>query len=261
MIRRRIEEDDDNPERWLVSYADFITLLFAFFVVMYAVSSVNQGKYDELSSSINKAFTKKSTLEKSEVSKPLPVEAQTREPAPLPSDTKAQILQQERDAMTTLGKSLSSTLAPIINNGEARVMQNSQGLQIDIKDSALFVTGSADLIESAKAMLAEMILPLLNRKHTIIVEGHTDNSPIYIQNAAFFSSWELSAVRASSVTGALNELGIDTIRLSALGFGPTKPISDNDTEEGRAINRHISIVILYDSLNNPSSNSVEIKPN
>lgn len=260
MIRRRIEEDDDNPERWLVSYADFITLLFAFFVVMYAVSSVNQGKYNELSSSINKAFTKNTTQEASEVSKPLLQEEQAREPAPLPSNAKAQILQQERDAMTTLGESLSSTLAPMINNGEARVMQNSQGLQIDIKDSALFITGSADLIEPAKAMLAEMILPLLNSKHTIIVEGHTDNSPIYIQNAAFFSSWELSAVRASSVTGALNELGIDTLRLSALGFGSTKPISDNDTEEGRAINRHISIVILYDSLNSPISNSIEIKP-
>lgn len=262
MIRRRIEEEEDNSERWLVSYADFITLLFAFFVVMYSVSSVNQGKYKELSSSINQAFTKSGNQQKAnKAGETLPPAAKPSDPAPLPSDAKTQVLEQERDAMSTLGESLSNTLSPLIKKGQARVMQNSQGLQIDIKDSALFVTGSADLIEPAKAMLAEIILPLLKGKQSIIVEGHTDNSPIYIQNAAFFSNWELSAVRASSVTAALNELGIETIRLSALGFGPSKPISVNTTEEGRATNRHISIVILYDSLNNPINNSIEIKPN
>lgn len=261
MVRRSIEEDEDNAERWLVSYADFITLLFAFFVVMYSVSSVNQGKYNELSSSINKAFTKTDAQQSTSKEKEsLATEAKPRDPAPLPSDAKAQVLQQERDAMTTLGESLSNTLSPLIKQGQARIMQNSQGLQVDIKDSALFIPGSADLIEPAKTMLAEMILPLVSNKHTIIVEGHTDDSPVYIQHAAFFSNWELSAVRASSVTGALNELGIDNIRLSALGFGPSKPISDNATKEGRAINRHISIVILYDSLNNPADRSVEIKP-
>ena len=261
IIRRRIEEDEDNAERWLVSYADFITLLFAFFVVMYSVSSVNQGKYNELSSSINQAFTKReSQQEANKANETLTKKTSPKNLASLPSDAKTQVLQQERDAMTILGESLSNTLSSLVHEGQARVIQNNKGLQIDIKDSALFVTGSADLIETAKAMLGEMILPLLARKHTIIVEGHTDNSPIYIQNAAFFSNWELSAVRASSVTGALNKLGIEAIRLSALGFGPSKPISDNATEEGRSINRHISIIILYDSLNNTVGNSVEIKP-
>lgn len=262
MIRRRMQqqEEEDNPERWLVSYADFITLLFAFFVVMYSVSSVNEGKYKELSSSINKAFTKNNNQQESKASEALPSETKSRDPAPLASDAKMQVLQQERDAMTVLGEGLSNTLAPLIKEGQARVMQNSQGLQIDLKDSALFVAGSADLIEPAKAILASIIEPLLISNHTIIVEGHTDNSPIYIQNAAFFTNWELSAVRASSVTAALNEMGIDAIRLSALGFGPSNPISDNVTDEGRAINRHISIVILYDSLNSPVSNSIEIKP-
>ncbi|MEE9331359.1 MAG: flagellar motor protein MotB [Methylophilaceae bacterium] len=266
MIRRRIEEDDENPDRWLVSYADFITLLFAFFVVMYSVSAVNQNKYKALSSSISTAFANKTTHEssvettKGEASTPSDTTPEDPIDAPLPASKKMRVLQQERDAMTALGKNLSNKLSPLIKDGKARVMQNSQGLQIDIKDSALFISGSADVIESAKTMLSEIITPLLLSKHAILVEGHTDNTPIYIQNAAFFSNWELSAVRASSVAGALNDLGVDSIRLSALGFGPSQPISDNATEEGRAINRHISILILYDSLNVSASHSKEIKP-
>ncbi len=264
MIRRRLEEDDDNPERWLVSYADFITLLFAFFVVMYAVSSVNQNKYDKLSSSINKAFSQDKKQQKESESnrngQPTVPDTQPKEPAPLPVDTQTRILQQERDEMTALGENLSKTLAPLIKEGQARVMQNSQGLQIDIKDSALFAAGSADLLESAETVLAKLTTLLQQSQHAIVVEGHTDNTPIHLQNAAFFSNWELSAVRASSVTSKLNALGINRLRLSALGFGPSQPISDNLTEENRATNRHISIVILYDQLNSRGSHSVEIRP-
>lgn len=269
MIRRPIEEDDENPERWLVSYADFITLLFAFFVVMYSVSSVNQGKYKELSSSITTAFANNtSTPEKSVSEDGQPATAdsaaqikpkETAEP-PLPSAAPTQALQAEVDAMSKLGKTLSNKLSSLIKAGHARVIQNNRGLRIDIKDSVLFTAGSPDLIETAIAILNEIASPLLVNKHAILVEGHTDNTPIYIQNASFFSSWELSAVRASSVVGMFNEMGIQNIRLSALGYGPSQPISDNSTAEGRATNRHISIMILYDSLNVADSESIVITP-
>lgn len=262
MVRRPIEEDDDNPERWLVSYADFITLLFAFFVVMYSVSSVNQSKYQELTSSINIAFTNDKT--KQTPSKPTTTDqaAQTKaEQLPaLPTSATTQALQQEVDAMRQLGKTLSNKLTPLIKQGNARVIQNSRGLRIDIKDDVLFVAGSADLIEAAKLMLSEIATPLLNSSHAILVEGHTDNTPIYIQNASFFSSWELSAVRASSVLGMFSDVGIENIRLSALGYGPSQPISSNDTDDGRAINRHVSIMVLYDSLNVSRDQDVEITP-
>lgn len=264
MIRRRIEDDDDNPERWLVSYADFITLLFAFFVVMYSVSSVNQNKYDKVSSSINKAFSQdekqQSDHESDKKVQSSAPEDQPKTPAPFPIDAQTRVLQQERDAMTALGEHLASALSPLIKTGQARVMQNSQGLQIDIKDSALFAAGSADLLEPAEAVLAKLVTPLQLSQHAILVEGHTDNTPVHLRNAAFFSNWELSAVRASSVTGKLNALGIDQLRLSALGFGPSQPISHNTTTEGRATNRHISIVVLYDSLHTPTGNQIEIKP-
>lgn len=258
MIRRPIEEDDENHERWLISYADFITLLFAFFVVMYSVSSVNHGKYKELSSSINTAFANKSvTQEGNEQAEPQ--SKKTAEP-PLPSSAPTQAQQQEVDAMSSLGQGLSNQLSALINTGHARVIQNNRGLRIDIKDNVLFTTGSADLLETAKPILNKIAASLLSSNHALLIEGHTDNTPIYITNAALFSNWELSAIRASSVTEMLNTLGINNIRLSALGYGPSQPISDNNTTEGRATNRHISIMVIYDSLNTNMGEAIEIAP-
>lgn len=264
MIRRQFEEDDENHERWLISYADFITLLFAFFVVMYSVSSVNQGKYKELSTSINTAFSNKKPTQ--ETNNPAATDSQTKPQAkkpiepPLPSSAPTQAQQQEVDAMSSLGQNLSNQLSALIKTGHARVIQNNRGLRIDIKDSVLFTAGSADLIETAKPILSKIAAPLLSSNHALLIEGHTDNTPIYITNAALFSNWELSAVRASSVTEMLNALGINNIRLSALGYGPSQPISDNSTPEGRATNRHISIMVIYDSLNTNIGEAIEIAP-
>jgi chemotaxis protein MotB len=266
MIRRPIQDDEDNPERWLVSYADFITLLFAFFVVMYSVSSVNQGKYKELSASINIAFTNnKPKQESSSATTADPTATPQDQPLqaltpPLPSTLPTEAQQLEVNAMTQLGKDISNKLSPQIKAGKARVIQNTHGLRIDIKDSVLFTDGSADLIETARTILSEIATLLLMHNHAVLVEGHTDNTPVYIQNAAFFSNWELSAVRASSVIEMFNKVGIENIRLSALGYGPSQPISDNNTPEGREANRHISIMILYESLYIKDGLDIEIDP-
>lgn len=267
MVRRPIQDDEDNPDRWLVSYADFITLLFAFFVVMYSVSSVNQGKYKELKASINVAFT--NSKPKQEILKQTPANdsatsgliktEQTTTP-PMPSTAPTEAQQLELDTMTNLGKDLSNQLSAQIKEGKVRVIQNARGIRIDIKDSVLFTNGSADLAETAKAVLSTIATPLLKSNHAILVEGHTDNTPIYIQNATFFSSWELSAVRASSVVGMFSELGIENIRLSALGYGHSQPISDNQTPEGREANRHVSVMVLYDSLINTDDEDITINP-
>jgi chemotaxis protein MotB len=264
MIRRRHEEDNENPDRWLVSYADFITLLFAFFVVMYSVSSVNQKKYKQLSSSISTAFTsnKVETSTSTQIKKVekthSPAKSETP-PKQLPlTSEQIQKLQEERKSMTDLGINLSNSLAPLISDGKVRVAQNNRGIRIDINDSLLFASGSADLAETAKDVLNEIAELLQWNNHAIQVEGHTDNTPIH--NATFFSNWELSAVRASSVVRMFSDLGITDNRLSALGFGSTQPIEDNNTAEGRAKNRHVSIMILYDSLSINNDGSAEIKP-
>lgn len=264
MIRRRYEEDDDNAERWLVSYADFITLLFAFFVVMYSVSTFKKVQHAELTQAINAAFSKTSSnndTQQTAANNPAnPNQAKHMDTPPLPEDIKTKVLKTERTAMTALGKTLATLLAPQIKTQQARVMQNSSGLHIVILDSALFAKGSPDLTEAGSAIVSTLTGPLSQSQHAILVEGHSDNTPIHLKNAAFFSSWELSAVRASSIIGTFSEHGVAKSRLSALGYGPSQPISSNDTPEGRALNRHISIMVLYDSISMGHEPGVEIEP-
>jgi len=259
MIRRRAEFDDDNPERWLVSYADFITLLFAFFVVMYSVSTFKKVQHDELTQAINKAFTHQDAS----ASQPQPAATENTSQVaspPLPKSNQEKVTATERDTMTALGQALAQILAPMIEAQQAKVMQNSSGLHIIILDDALFANGSADLTEAGIATVNAITTPLLNSQHAILVEGHTDNTPIHIKNAAFFSNWELAAVRASSIIGAFNDHGLQKSRLSALGYGPSQPITSNDTLEGKAVNRHMSILVLYDSISVKNQDSVVITP-
>lgn len=262
MIRRKpIEEDDESPDRWLVSYADFITLLFAFFVVMYAISSVNQSKYSDLTSSMGTAFSgvnpagsiknhtgtnDKIKGQQGSIVKPLPL-----------SHLYQEKIRRDREAMTNMGIDLSNTLAPLINEGKVRISQNNRGVRIDINDSLLFSLGSAELATAATGILSEIAVELKDNQRQIQVEGHTDDTEIH--NDTFYSNWELSAVRASSVVRMLNTSGISAYRLSALGFGSTQPISENDTPVGRAKNRRVSIMILYESLSQEDS-ALEIIP-
>ena len=266
MLRRKpFDEDDENPDRWLVSYADFITLLFAFFVVMYSISSVNQGKYNALMSSMGIAFTGSNNtghLKITSGSKNPSVEGKDKglpssmiKPLPL-TYLYNEKLRREQESMTSMGIDLSKKLSPLISEGKVRVVQNNRGVRIDINDSLLFTPGSAELAAIASGVLNEIAPMLKDNERLIQVEGHTDN--IAIHNDVFYSNWELSAVRASSVVRMLSDTGIAETRLSALGFGATQPISENNTETGRAKNRRVSIMILYESKNQKNA-EIEIK--
>jgi chemotaxis protein MotB len=262
MIRRKpFDEDESNPDRWLVSYADFITLLFAFFVVMYAISSVNQGKYNQLTSSMGTAFTGnvisgvnqkglgaegKIKGQQSSIIKPLPLSHLYNEKQ-----------KRERESMAKMGLDVSNALFPLVNDGKVRVIQNERGVRIDINDSLLFNQGEAELSPAANIIINDIAILLKENQRLIQVEGHTDNIPIH--NQTFYSNWELSAVRASSVVRMLSSSGITDKRLSALGFGASQPISQNETPDGRAKNRRVSIMVLYE-VPTPDDTSNVIKP-
>jgi chemotaxis protein MotB len=261
MIRRKsLDDDDDNPDRWLISYADFITLLFAFFVVMYAISTINISKYDALTASMGTAFkgdlatqstTSKALIklhgeEKKSLIKPLPLSHIYQEKA-----------KREKENMAKMGLEISNKLAPLILDNKVQVMQNNRGVRIDINDSLLFNSGSAELAASATSIINEVANILKDNQRLIQVEGHTDNTPIH--NTLFFSNWELSAVRATTVVRMLTDAGIKDSRLSALGYGATQPITTSDTEFGRAKNRRVSIMITYET-NNDIDDIQEIKP-
>jgi len=236
--RRRIAYDHENHDRWLISYADFITLLFAFFVVMYAVSAVNENKYRVLASSLGDAFGRSSAGD-------VPVPQLTREP--LPAEVRQRTLKQqqaleEQVHMTEVASSLLDVMAPLVKEGKVRVTQSRRGVSIEINANVLFAPGRAELEPQSLTVLRAVAQRLKEEPFNLEITGHTDVMPI--RNPSFPSNWELSAVRASSVVRLLAENGIDPARLYAIGREASQPIAPNDTAEGRARNRRVELMIL-----------------
>ncbi|MES3025519.1 MAG: flagellar motor protein MotD [Pseudomonadota bacterium] len=236
MARKRYDEEAENHERWLISYADFITLLFAFFVVMYAISSVNEGKVKVLSESLGDAFGK-AGAEGGAVHVPpafsLPELVRKRH---------QEALRRERDALTKLAQGLKSTLGPLVREGKVRVTQSGIGVSIEINASVLFEPGQAALTEQSQQTLGAVAVLLRDDPHLLQVEGHTDPTPI--NNAQFASNWELSAVRAASVVRLFIDGGVAEQRLTVLGHGAKLPVASNGTPEGRARNRRVAVTIV-----------------
>lgn len=268
--RRKRPEDHENNDRWLVSYADFITLLFAFFVVMYASSNINEKKYDALSNSLMSAFA---PLQVTEGESKLNTKMKTTgeiagtqtEQSPILIDPlglirlKREMAIVKREKMNRIEKDLTSALKPLIEDGKIGVMQTPKGVRIDIIDSYLFSPGSANVTSPAALATLAQIAPILAKgDQGIDIEGHTDNQPI--NTRAFNSNWELSAIRATSVLNILLQKGISEDRLSATGFGSSRPLESNDTALGKAKNRRVSILLLRDSGQQPGSDIPPAKP-
>jgi chemotaxis protein MotB len=242
MARRKYEEEAENHERWLVSYADFITLLFAFFVVMYAISSVNVSKYRVFSYSLINAFnpdSKPPVLDSSGKNVAIP---SLPPPLQLAKRRALEALRKEKLYMTKIARDLQRLLAPLVSEGKVRVTQNNRGVSVEINASVLFAPGQARLNDESDQALKVVALLLKEDTHAIQVEGHTDNVPI--NTPIFPSNWELSSVRASSVVRLFIDSGVAESRMSAVGHGANVPVQGNETPEGRARNRRVAVTIL-----------------
>lgn len=250
MRRKSRPDEHENPDRWLVSYADFITLLLAVFAVMYAVSQVSEGKYRALAQMSVSAIGKEPDR-----SEPVLMAPDVPDPellptiipaAPDPAAQKmsrlaeAQLRQQER--MQIIARDIMAAFAPLVDNGQVRVTQSERGVRVEINASVLFARGEATLQEDSSKALRAVGDVLKNGDYAIQVEGHTDDIPI--TTARFPSNWELSAVRASSVVRLLIDTGVRATRLTALGYGENRPVESNESEEGRARNRRVTLMIL-----------------
>jgi chemotaxis protein MotB len=268
--RRKREEERPNHERWLVSYADFITLLFAFFVVMYAISSVNEGKYRVLSETLTDAFKEPSRssdpIQVGELSRSsgvlpggesgeTPIETKdrgSRQPADAPlkptpgnaEGAQAPDAAQEaaaRRRLDRLAGALSTALQPYLADHTLTVVSHGRWIEVSMKSGVLFGSGDASLSPAAVGILRDVSRVLMGVANPIQVDGYTDNVPISTE--AFPSNWELSAARAASVVHLFTRLGLDPQRLAAVGYGEYRPVADNATEEGRRQNRRITLVI------------------
>jgi chemotaxis protein MotB len=228
-------EEHENHERWLVSYADFITLLFAFFVVMYSISSVNVGKYRTVSESIKAALNPVV----SPPSTPTPLTLSTNKSALTAPDSpgsKEVVVRKLRNLVKSIKASPQMSLVRVVEKVNGDIV-------ITIPDQLLFNSGEAAVRPEALRFLEGLGAAILELDRHTRVEGHTDNVPI--RTAQFASNWELSAARAVMVVRVLSELyGVPADHLAAVGHAETRPVTANSDAEQRAKNRRVEVVIL-----------------
>lgn len=241
--KRKCHEEHDNLERWMVSYADFVTLLFAFFVVMYAISSVNEGKYRVLSDTLINAFntTPKSAQpiqvgDDNVSGRPRIIEPMEHRVGDLPDNPIEQLVQIAAD--------FEQAMVPFIEDEMVSVRREDFWVELELNTSFLFESGSAELEDTAIPILQRVANVLKKYPNPIQVEGFTDNVPI--NTYAYPSNWELSAARAASVVHVFMNQGVKPENMAAVGFGEYRPVADNATASGRNRNRRVLVVVLAD---------------
>ena len=281
-MRRRRHEEHINHERWAIPYGDLITLLLAFFVVMYAMSAVNEGKYRVMSQSIMEAFngTGKviAPIRDATPAAQVPLPNQSRAPAaapiaridvpipprnlPLPGHEGAAPEHQEAASVNTatasnmaIGKTEDASLSqisdevqramkPLIDKNLVSVRQTRDWLEIEVRTDILFPVGVAKVQGPAEDVLRKLAGILGPFPNAMRIEGYTDNTPI--ATPTFPSNWELSAARAATVARLLTTGGVDPHRVGIIGWGEFRPTADNVSDEGRNRNRRVLIVVMSD---------------
>lgn len=267
-MRRKHHEEHVNHEAWAIPYADLMTLLLAFFVVMYAVSVVNEGKFRVMSESIIEAFNGSS-----HVIAPMPptkvrphnitpaIAAPAGQPGssivpiavPIPPhpvplhggdgrETGHRSTQQEN--LKSIESQVRKALQPLIDKQQVVVRRTTDWLEIEIRTDILFPSGVAQLAEPANVVLRNLASILAPFANPLRVEGYTDDVPIKTQ--IYPSNWELSAARAATVARLFSEHGVDADRLGIIGWGEMRPVADNASVEGRNRNRRVLVVVLSD---------------
>jgi chemotaxis protein MotB len=257
---RRHREEPANHEAWAIPYGDLITLLLAFFVVMYAVSSVNEGKYRVLSDALSAEF--RGTPRSME-----PIQVGEKQRGEGGADIAMSIVQQDtlrgqpRDLLMShqdelkaaadkkaaeeldgVAGDVESAMSNLIKANLLAVKRQGLSVEVEIQTDILFGSGAASLSPMATGVLVQLADAIKPFNNPVRVEGHTDNVPI--NTVAFPSNWELSAARAAKVVQLFSKHGVDPNRLTVIGVGENRPLQTNDTPEGRNANRRVVLVIL-----------------
>lgn len=232
--RRSRNESHSNHERWLLTYADLITLLLAFFIVMYSMSRLDAKKFGRMADAFNGVLRGGQA-----VLQPASIDAQG-----------AGLL--DLGELKSLGNQIQEMVVEEHLTDKIETLQDERGLVIRVLESAAFDAGSADLKPQMHAILGALAVELKKMDNHLRVEGHTDNRPI--NTPRFPSNWELSTSRATGVVRYLVEqLQFDPSRVSALGYGEFRPIASNDDPEGRARNRRVDLIVLADKSAEPTA--------
>ena len=260
MGRKKKPEEHVNHERWMVSYADFITLLFAFFVMMYSISIVNTGKFKVLSESLTAAFTDPArSLEPIQVGDLVraPAEMQDQsfaDPQPKPIrpvemrqmaklvDVDPVLLDKASKQLDEIQERVETAMAEMIDQGAITVQRSEYWIEIEMNSSILFESGSSILYPRVVPILTQLGRVMIDFPNHVHVEGYTDTVPINTE--MFPSNWELSGSRAATVVRLFEFTGVKPDRLAAIGYGEYYPVAENTNAEGRARNRRVVAVVL-----------------
>jgi chemotaxis protein MotB len=252
-MRRKKHEEHANHERWLVSYADFITLLFAFFVVMFATSQTDKNKAQAVSDSVKKALEGESFASVVKVILGGTIDhtgqgnAQKKGPGGAKPNAKS-VDQKPQPLVMELMPSLdvlTKQLAPEIKSGKLQISMVPRGLAISFTQAALFPSGEDVIAKDTYSSIRKISEALQKIPNPARMEGHTDAIPIH--TSRFRSNWELSAARSIALLELITSYGVAHDRLSIAGYADTDPVDDNDTEQGRAKNRRVDIIILNET--------------
>ncbi len=247
-MRRRSNRPHVSHERWLVSYADFITLLFAFFVVLYATSQADQKKRAEFSQSVDDAFRALGifpSARRNPQGKDIASDAKEDPAIPMNIVMGEDVLApaQVKDDLERIQRELQQTLSNEVAKHTVSIQMGRDGLVISLREAGFFASGSATPRPDSQGTLRRIAGTLVHSPYDLRVEGHTDNVPIH--NLQFDSNWELSTARATNIARLLLEMkAIRADRLSAAGYAEFHPIVPNNTPEGRARNRRVDLVVL-----------------
>lgn len=247
--RRRARATPLNHDRWLVSYADFVTLLFAFFVVLYASAQVDRHKALQLSEAIRSGFQQLGAFEKD---RPAIPGGQAPRTSVDPKQIDLSSLEDVSSGLKSgaapadfanIRSELEHALAAEIGRNEVRLHNGPDGLVVTLREIGFFDSGSASIKPGAEKAFARVATILRAHSCAVRIEGHTDNVPIH--TAQFASNWELSTARAAGLVRSLVDVyGVSPALLSAAGYAEFHPASSNDTGPGRALNRRVDLVIL-----------------
>lgn len=257
--RRKEEKKHSNNERWIISYADFTTLLLATFVVMYAVSNINSSKFQEMAEAFSTAFMGHTvTLQTDGFAAPnkgpftfmpapieMPISTRDKTVKNMPPALKERVTRQVEQRVSKLNEAyqnLTGLLGKMINQGQIRVSLRPLGVVIDINAVLLFESGKADLTPQALGLIDQIGGILKDLHYQVQVNGFTDDAPIH--TAQFDSNWDLSATRAISVVKRFVVDGVNPALLVGAGYGEYHPVASNDSPNGMAMNRRVSIVVV-----------------
>jgi chemotaxis protein MotB len=277
MARKKAHEEHTNHEAWAIPYADLMTLLLAFFVVMYAISTLNEGKYRVMADALTAAFggaprtinpvqIGNHQLQGADFDRPSPIKSGAKQgpsaPSPAPNVTllaamasqmnvslDRQNLQHAQRQLESIATNLERALEPLIDKKLVVVRRADLWLEVQINSDILFTPGSASLDPIAIDTVTKLAGVLGDVPNSVRVEGYTDNRPI--NTYQFPSNWELSAARAASVVHLFIRDGISPARLAMIGYGEYRPIEDNATEAGRNANRRVLLIILASEAGQP----------